>query len=55
MKTRNESTGTVREVLNKGVEFLRERKTGEPEILAERLHQGLLGCKRFELDVNGAG
>jgi len=53
MKTRNESTGTVREVLNKGVEFLRERKTGEPEILAERLLQGLLGCKRFELYLNG--
>lgn len=52
MRIEKDAGKTVQEVLNKGIEFLRDQKIDPPKLLAERLLQGLLDCKRFELYLN---
>ncbi len=52
MKIKKSAGETVRAVLNQGSEFLQNQKINQPKLLAERLLQGLLECKRFELYLN---
>ncbi len=52
MKIKKSAGKTVRAVLNQGIEFLQDQKIDQPKLLAERLLQGLLECKRFELYLN---
>lgn len=51
MKAEN-SEVSVRETLRQGVRYLEDHGIGEAKLLAERLLQGLLDCRRYELYVN---